>query len=214
MLTRVLGQALLDLKSAKVALAEAEVPLKDELGHSAGTREERATRFEAIIAKEDAEKRIWAIRHQLDAFAEGMATQPAVLERRVQFRPGFDKRDTPENHGIFGGALWFTVVGPMGAVSFELHTDWYPPSVPQHLWQAMAFRPYPKAAHVSWHTPVPAGTPDAVSCEYSETDYCLPETAYHYADRHRELLLNEGSEAMWAQLEQDYRKEFEQGGQA
>lgn len=138
----------------------------------------------------------------------------ADLQRRADFRPGFDKRGEEPNGGIDGGSLYWTLIGPLGAVSFEMLTDWYPASVPWHMIASGARGPM--MGQISWHRPADRVAPGedlyrSDLCAYLGVP-CRYRVCYSCADPALEALLSGGSEALWGKLEALYQEEFEPVG--
>ncbi len=141
----------------------------------------------------------------------------STLQRRVDFRPGYDKRDQVPNCGIDGGSLWWTVTGPRGAVSFEMLTNWYPESVSPAL--AASGPRMPLAGQLTWHRPADQAPRDAEAAAddmvHDQCDFlngpCRFHSCYSCATPVLEVLLTGGSDALWVKLETLYREEFEPG---
>ena len=138
----------------------------------------------------------------------GGAAKVDVLERRVEFSPAFDKRNPnpAKNYGIHGVDLRMYVVGPRGAVQFVLYTDWHLPHVDEEL-RAKGARLAPTPADLGYHSPIPTyeGQED-----YSRDDCHLLGGRCYYdgsglnAERIYDVLLREGSDGVWRELEAYY----------
>ena len=149
-------------------------------------------------------------------------SNPRELERIFTVRPAYDcigvqpcvhgsercKPGTGGSHGRHNAEMHLTVRGVDAEVTLVISTGWDLPTVPAH--QRIARRgEYPRGAFVEIHTarpcydghdrgePRPHGT-----C----TDWagCHVSTGYTMADEPARLLVEKGSEAVWAWLETLY----------
>lgn len=143
--------------------------------------------------------------------------QPNGLIRRIDFHSAFDKRnaDPSKDYGIHGIEIRFLLIGPKGAVHFLIMTNWQM----SHIRKDMERREYqlgekihtclvrPLPADLGTHTPVP-------TYDGQETnDYCdvLPKGKCYYAgsamaaDGLFTVMTDKGIEAMWAELEAEYK---------
>mgnify|MGYP001423315064 CR=1 FL=1 len=133
-----------------------------------------------------------------------------VLERRVEFSPAFDKRhvDPRKNYGVHGVDLRMYLIGPEGAVQFVLYTDWHLPHVDAEL-RAKGSRIQPTPADLGYHSRVPQYEDQA-----SRDDCHLLGGPCYYdgsclnAERIYDVLLREGSDGVWRELEAYYREIF------
>jgi len=137
------------------------------------------------------------------------------FERRVEFGPAWDKRhsDPDKNYGVHGVDLRFYLVGERGAIQFVVYTGWMLPAVQEEF----DARPiYPGSPYLN-HKPMPAdlgchskkpmyeGHEPMSSCHlfdepcYYDGSGCLAEGVF-------EVLLNEGSEGVWRELEKWYHE--------
>lgn len=137
-------------------------------------------------------------------------TGGAALERRVVFQPAFDKRDPnpSKNYGIHGVDMRMYVIGPRGAVQFVLYTDWHLPHVDEEL-RAKGVRIQPMPADLGYHSPIPTykgqedwgrDDCDLIGCR------CYYDGSGLNAERIYEVLLREGSEGVWRELETYYNE--------
>jgi len=147
------------------------------------------------------------------------------FQRRVQFSPSYDRR--AEGYGIGNVRIWFYLIGPAGAVQWQIGTNWYVPSAQEHLKaldprvqsvleNSLAGNRYqPQAWDLGYHSREPlydyareAG-PSQSACEVLGGDPCY----YDGSSLNAELLivpfLEGGDKAVWEALEAYYRHTFE-----
>lgn len=139
-------------------------------------------------------------------------TGGAALERRVVFAPAFDKRDPnpSKNYGIHGVDMRMYVIGPRGAVQFVLYTGWHLPHVREEL-DARPSRKrcldHPMPADLGYHSPIPTYEGQEEwgrdNCELLGCR-CYYDGSGLNAERIYEVLLREGSEGVWRELEAYY----------
>lgn len=143
-----------------------------------------------------------------------------ALERRVEFSPAYDKRsDEPgKNYGIGAVVLRMYVIGPDGAVQFVAHTDWHLPHVDAHLRRNFPQHPRGEvmAADLGYHSKVPQYDGQEVMKECCDLLGC----ACYYdgsglnAEPILDVLLREGSDGVWRELERYYAETFAPTGEA
>jgi hypothetical protein len=141
-------------------------------------------------------------------------TKPIAFERIVQMSPAFDKRssDPKKNYGIHGVDLRMILKGPLGATQFVLYTGWHLPHVTEELWSKnsldtlrVVMRPLPADVGYHWHKPQYDGQ-EPMKCEYVEGGQCYYDGSGLQAEKVYEILLNEGSDGVWKELEQRYHE--------
>lgn len=148
--------------------------------------------------------------------------ESGALRRIVKFRPAFDKRDPnpAKNYGIHGVDLVMFVCGAEGAVQFVLYTNWQLPHVTK---EQDAAKPHTTSTHLLCH-PMPADLgyhaksprykdqePLTESCEFTG-GRCFYAGSGLNAERIYEVLLREGDEGVWRELEEYYQQTFNQRG--
>ena len=141
------------------------------------------------------------------------------FERIVKVIPAYDKRDTDpnKNYGIHGAHLLFVLKGILGAVAFDIGTNWYLPHVADEIRSKDRFYDNkssfePTAYSIGYHSPKPMyedQSMSAVECEYLDGKSCYFGDNILYADVPFKILISEGSEAMWAWMENYYKERFE-----
>jgi len=141
------------------------------------------------------------------------------LKKIIEFSPAFDKRDPDpaKNYGVHGVDIKFVLKGEKGAVQFLLFTNWQLPHItakyknkfnsPQdiELW----FTPMP--ADLGYHRKNPeysGQNPTHNKCEYTG-GICYYDGSTLNAKRIYDVLLHEGDEGVWRELELYYKKIFE-----
>ena len=149
------------------------------------------------------------------------------MEKIIKFYPAFDKRnpDPHKNYGIHGVDLRMILKGNKGAVQFVLYTNWMLPHVTKEmdiriLKEARqgtlsdislqcAYHPQP--ADLGYHSPVPIYEGQNVcseSCEYLDGKPCYYDGSGLNAESIYEVLLKEGSDGVWRELEDFYKNVF------
>jgi len=140
------------------------------------------------------------------------------VKRIVEFSPAFDKRhpDPKKNYGIHGVELRMILKGKLGAVQFVLYTNWQLPHVTKESRKELSpdkyclFEPLP--ADLGYHSPKPiyeGQSAQSSSCEYLDGKPCYYDGSGLNAHRVYEILLEKGSDGVWAELESYYKETFE-----
>lgn len=141
------------------------------------------------------------------------------LERRVLFKPAYDKRGS--GYGIHGVEMIFLLSGPKGAIQFVVFTHWHLPHVAKEMrenasnWNASVIECLfqPMAADMGYHSPRPMyedQSPISESCPYVPGGgKCYYDGSSLNAEPIFNLLVREGDEAVWKQLEGEYSARFE-----
>jgi hypothetical protein len=143
------------------------------------------------------------------------------MEKIVKFYPAFDRRKDPKgNYGIHGVDMRMILKGDKGAVQFVLYTNWHLPHVQEELnikaigqdsiYISAILNPMP--ADLGYHSPVPIYEGQSVaseSCEYLDGKPCYYDGSGLNAERIYEVLLKEGSDGVWRELEDYYNIIFE-----
>jgi hypothetical protein len=141
------------------------------------------------------------------------------FERIVRMSPAFDKRhsDPSKNYGIHGVELRMVLKGPKGATQFVLYTNWQLPHVTQETLDKAGkrdrislealFLPNPADLGYHWKSPRYEGQgPIQQSCEYCDGKPCYYDGSGLNAERIYDILLREGSDGVWRELEKFYRE--------
>lgn len=147
-----------------------------------------------------------------------------MFKRIVEFGPAWDRRDpTPsKNYGIHGVELRMYLKGPKGAIQFVLYTNWHLPEVQEELDRKFLARPdsvglrvrAPMPADLGYHSPVPlweGQEPMSRECHVLGPGVtCYYDGSSLNAERIYEVLLREGSEGVWKELEEEYHSRFDE----
>lgn len=146
------------------------------------------------------------------------------LQRIVEFFPAWDKRSTApnKNYGIHGAELLMLVLGDKGAIQFRVSTNWHLEHVQSELDQrTLTKRPldifdisvlyHPMATDLGYHSKVQmyeSQTPIKNDCKYTGGP-CYYDGSGLNAEPMLRLLIEQGSDAVWKRLEEEYRYRFE-----
>lgn len=145
------------------------------------------------------------------------------MEKIVELTPAWDKRHTEpsKDYGVHGVDLRMYLKGDKGAVQFVLSTGWLLPEtlgVPvdslYRYSEANASRKtsshYPMAVDLGYHSPVPHYEDQtSFDCELLEGGKCYYDGSSLNAERIFNILLHEGSDGVWRELEIYYNELFE-----
>ena len=135
-----------------------------------------------------------------------------MKERIITFSPALDKRNTDpkKNYGIHGVDLRFVLKGDEGAIQFVLYTGWHLPHVAHELKQRGSEMLAPMPADLGYHSPHPMyeGQTSMGPCEYLNGHDCYYDGSSLNAEGVFELLLEEGSDRVWKELEEEYERRF------
>ena len=133
-----------------------------------------------------------------------------MRERIMRFRPAFDKRSSnpKKNYGIHGAELAFYLKGEEGAIQFVIYTNWHLPHVQKELDNKLHdhILCHPMPADLGYHSKIPrydgqkALTED---CEWTGGK-CYYDGSGLNADRIYKILVEQGDEAVWKELEKEY----------
>ncbi|MCB0446396.1 MAG: hypothetical protein KDD03_02600 [Gelidibacter sp.] len=139
------------------------------------------------------------------------------MEKIIELTPAFDRRDPnpSKNYGIHGVDLIMVLKGDKGAVNFTLYTNWQLPHVQDELKKKMfqhnhfLFEPMP--ADIGFHssTPMYNGQSKMEECKYMNGKDCYYDGSTLMANEVYQILLQEGSEGVWKELERLYNREFD-----
>lgn len=130
------------------------------------------------------------------------------FDRVIGFRPAWDKRDPDpkKNYGIHCVDALFLVVRNHTAVEFQLMTGWWPPKNGR---RADPIGPLPSI--VSYHAPQPWADyltePTATDCRWTG-GVCYCDGSALDALSVFDVLVMDGLDAMWRQLEQRWVEQF------
>lgn len=125
------------------------------------------------------------------------------LEKWIDFQAAFDKRSSEpqENYGIHGVEMKWYVRGAEGVVQWQVYTNWH--------WLNMPYKPV--AVDLGYHSYVPRyeGQSSLTKfCALLNGKPCYYDGSGLNAEPVLDLLIREGSDAVWKQLEKYYRSVF------
>lgn len=128
------------------------------------------------------------------------------FEKTVMAEPAWDRRK--EGYGIHGVELRFYLKGKKGAIQFIVSTGWYLPELD------MSSMPcYPRGSDLGYHSPKPIRDRQSVmygDCELTGGN-CYFGGSGLRADRVVEVMIREGSEGVWREMEKEYYNVFGKG---
>lgn len=138
------------------------------------------------------------------------------MRRIIEFTPAFDKRD--EGYGIHGVDLQMYLKGDKGIVQFVLHTNWHLPHIQDELIKEIAGKdgfyietiltPTPASLGCHSYKPRYEGQKCIDTCSLLDGHKCYYDSSGLAAKRIYRILLKEGSEGVWRELEQYYHEIF------
>ena len=139
------------------------------------------------------------------------------FKREIRFYPAFDKRDPDpdKNYGIRGVQMRWLLSGNKGVVQFVLATQWYLPHVQKELELASYptynyFAPIPMDLGYHSLKPMYDGHPVTTgSCEYLDGKPCYYDGSGLNAEDIFRILVSQGGEAVWVQMEYYYHELFD-----
>lgn len=140
------------------------------------------------------------------------------MKREIIVTPAFDKRDPnpAKNCGIHGADMHFVLTGDNGAITFTLYTNWHLPHVAKEQRDKCRNKPQydfmfqPYGADISYHSYIPryAGHTDSGPCNYLDGKPCYCDGSGLSARPICDMLIAEGSEAVWKELERWYNEKL------
>jgi len=140
------------------------------------------------------------------------------MKRTVEFTKAFDKRDPDpsKDYGIHGVDIIFALSKENKAVQFIIFTNWHLPNVQGEI-DSMPLnsefpfsRHIPQASDLGYHSPKPmyeGQEASSYNCKLTGGK-CFYEGSGSYAQEIFEVLLREGSEGVWRELEEYYNYIF------
>lgn len=143
------------------------------------------------------------------------------MERIVEFSPAYDERNnTKGNYGIHGVDLRMMLKGDKGVVQFVLYTNWHLSHVQDELIEGLVgkdetyigtvTKPMPADLGYHSHKPMYEDQFKTENCEYLDGHECYYGGSSMGAYEIYNVLLKEGSEGVWRELEQYYNRVFGQ----
>ena len=157
------------------------------------------------------------------------------MERLVEFSPAWNKSslDPKKDYGIGAVNIRFVLKGEHGAVQFVIGTSWYLPKTQRDSQHRLFERDFedrfneiqPRGWDLGYHSDKPLHEwqsdepgPDnehiytrSSECKYTPSGRCFYDGSTLNAEPLVEVLLREGSEGVWRELERYYARVFEGG---
>jgi hypothetical protein len=145
------------------------------------------------------------------------------VSRKVIIIPAYDKRDPDpkKSYGIGSATLVFGLDGSDGCVRFQITTGWHLPHNQEEITHRFRkeqnnisnyfynpFLPYP--SDLSYHSrkQIYSGDFHDDHCEWLNGEPCWFMGSSTNAQRIFDIMVREGDEAMWKELEKFYDKTF------
>ena len=139
------------------------------------------------------------------------------LLQEIVFKPAYDKRhsDPKKNYGIHGVDMTWYLKGEEGTVQFVVYTGWHLPNVIEEqskdssAWKVLS-RPLP--ADIGYHSKVPQYSDQ--TCMDTDCDAIIGGGPCYYdgstlgAEVGFQLLVREGSDAVWKWMDDYYKMTF------
>lgn len=138
----------------------------------------------------------------------------SAFRRDVEVTPAFDRRDPvpSKNYGIHGAEIRFVLRGPAGAVQFLLYTNWMLPHVEKELDVKYGTHSlcHPLPADLGYHSPRPMyeGQESQPDCPYLDGKPCYYDGSGLNARRVYDVMVAQGGDALWRELEAYYAATF------
>lgn len=140
------------------------------------------------------------------------------MEKITHFRPAYDKRNVNgKNYGIHGAELLMILKGDYGAVEFVVYTNWHLPHVQAELLKTRndeldikcSFLPFP--SNLGYHSKQAMYEGQDVAstnCEYCDREPCYCDGTSLGSTEVFNILVKEGSDAVWTFLKKYYVDTF------
>ena len=131
----------------------------------------------------------------------------SALERIVEITPAFDKRhtDPKKDYGIGSVDMKFLLKGEKGVIQFVILTGWF---LPQNTKPVQDTSMYPMAYDIGRHSYVPRyddESPITQECPYLDGKPCYYDGSSLQAKKIFDVMVAEGGEAMWKEMEEYYK---------
>ena len=145
------------------------------------------------------------------------------MKKEIIFRPAFYKRhpEPSKNYGIHGVDCIFYYGDPKkGIVQFVLYTNWLLPKTEREFIASggnimvkehypFIFVQAPMPADLGYHSPIPQYEGQmAMDCHVLTCGKCYYDGSGLNANRIYDILREEGSDGVWRELEQEWKRRF------
>lgn len=147
------------------------------------------------------------------------------FERRAKFVPGYNylHETGPQRRGQHGMEIAFALIGPLGAIAFEMNTMWTPPGIVDagsrevvHVdyeqtdrWGTTGLVRPPSgiAVFVHWRKAFDAFLSEPRDgCGWLDGDPCWGDATYTGSDPILRRFIKEGEDAVWSALDEWYQE--------
>ena len=137
------------------------------------------------------------------------------VKREFEITAAYDKRPKYGQHCV---DMTFYVKGPKGVVQFKLFTGWYPSIIPtpEKDWRELYVHfdntrsDAPMPADLGYHSPVPMYEgQQPYDCTLLPEGKCYYDGSGLNANQIFSIMVHEGGEAMWKEIEKFYQEIFE-----
>lgn len=135
------------------------------------------------------------------------------FQKIIEFNPAYDRRnpDPRKNYGVHGVTLRMVLVGELGATQFVLYTNWQLPHVTKEIEHGkdayFLLKPLPADFGYHSHTKMYEWQQVNENCEYLKGP-CYYDGSGLEAQRVFEVMLQDGSDGVWRELEKYYQEIF------
>ena len=135
------------------------------------------------------------------------------FERVIEMHPAYDKShdDPKKNYGVHGVDMRFVLIGPHGAISFALYTNWHLPHVQERIDSRAPSKDLtytfhqPIAADLSYHIPFQYDEcQSSYNCEYLPEGKCFIDGSGLMANIPMTALREKGLEGVFEVLHKYY----------
>jgi len=141
-----------------------------------------------------------------------------TFEKTIKIHGAFDRRhsEPSKNYGIHGCEIVFLLKGELGAVDFNLYTDWNLPEVQREMRRSFQEsankfdKIEPMGAYLNYHSPKPIFDGQekmASKCEILNGDCYFDGSALQASEMIPDFLVG-GSDYVWEELERRYNDMF------
>ena len=127
------------------------------------------------------------------------------FRREVVVTPAWDKRhpDPKKNYGIHCCDLIMYLHGPKATIQFVVMTGWYLPENQEAMTDIR--NTFPLATDIGYHADEPQyEDQQRMACDRRPQGFCYYDGSSLRAHNIWEVMLAEGSEAVWKEMEKEY----------
>lgn len=132
------------------------------------------------------------------------------LQRVIEFDKAWDRRssDPKKDYGVHGVDMRWYVKGPLGVIQFVVYTNWMLSDMGRNRDKIMP----PMPADIGYHSPRPMyeGQGQMDPCALLPQGKCYYDGSSLNAERYFDILVAQGGEALWVELEKEYARRFEE----